>query len=260
MSWRDDFNASVRDFQRFVVPELEKLQNRPLGNLSVISTESLPGALAAAFDRIGGVDVWLVCQADGKIYSMANRLQWVPPLRGSYRTISVREERFTGTRTERAKLETHHAEGSLYPDLFCQSYVFGKRRHPIVLANFALVHTDDVLSRLAAGAWRRYATTNATFLAIDWDSFANSGSWIEEFPPYVRPDMAEELKLRRRPDLYGPGIMPARHCATCGAPVLSCPLVLASMADVGVKLSKAEAEAVRVFRDAEERDAEEIDA
>lgn len=68
--WRRDQAASVYDFERLVLPELERYLG---GRITV--TERLPETTARTLDVTGGFDA--LCHTQTGIHGLANRVQWV---------------------------------------------------------------------------------------------------------------------------------------------------------------------------------------
>lgn len=114
-----DLNDSAQAFRALVWPALEQSVFR---GAEMICGEMLgDSAFFGVIDRYAGVDAWLIRHEQGTVYTIASRVQFVAER--AWPSFTIREERYTGSRTELEKRLVAVKEGAIYPSFTVQAYV-----------------------------------------------------------------------------------------------------------------------------------------
>jgi len=175
-NFTDDLNDSIRDFNMFVIPQIQKNQ---MIEGKIIQVESNnPDELRDALDVLGGIDAWKVSREHG-MQGISSRIQWGK----SWDTFTIRKTRHTGIKTEYAKRNEAISSGNvLYPTLAIHAYITRRERDTSrELISLAIADTDDIFDLINRGYCfeRENPDDGNIFTIVSWDELVKQNKNIQ---------------------------------------------------------------------------------
>jgi len=155
-----DLRKSAKAFKEVVWPEI----NHWFGGGILTPVEDVTQSdMAQMLDMYSGIDAWYIEKEVG-IRGIGSRVQFGEK---NWDTFSIRKRRFSGTRTEYAKLTNAIENDWLYPYWFIQAYI---NKNKILSA--ALAKTFDIIEYIkTTPSCPVRETSNASFYYVDWSKF-----------------------------------------------------------------------------------------
>lgn len=169
-----DMNWTCGLFTQSVWPNVRLL----CGGGDIITMEINVDRLADNFDKYAGVDLWQITQ--NGMRGLASRIQRVKDGAKPYNSFTIREKRFSGSKTEYVKRKEaiKSNRGFLYPHLFVHAYV---RESDNKLLSAGVCKTVDLFKYIDAGHAGRNITTNASFYTCFWADMKNKGYDVKTY-------------------------------------------------------------------------------
>ena len=197
--FKKDFEDSKEDFANIVWPALEER----IGGL-LYHIEGYKGIpLFEKFDKSAAIDAYVAnCSLGTGVYGIACRNQW--GIENLYNTITIRFRRDNGLKTEHEKVSESIEKGSLFPHLYCHTYL--DKRHGNIIGSPYLVWTvdlyrivnDDFAFCKQNGRFRVISIVtnkkedNNKFIAVDYRKFQRA--LVGLFDPYEETVLEANLR------------------------------------------------------------------
>ena len=169
MTVRREIEDSARDFKNIVFPEIKHMLVNEEYGCEWASTEACFGnRMATLLDIKAGVDSLIYGGGTGfqGIRFIATRVQWGI----TYRTFTIRKERFDGRRTEYEKYCSGIEHSFVYPYWFIQAYLTEKEGR---LLEVGIAKVEDIVECIQREPeWLSVKKgPDAYFYVIPWDEF-----------------------------------------------------------------------------------------